>query len=131
MASGNDDGNAAPPQQFGGFSGLSHMTARTRLFIVLEWRALRFAVRQQDWPQWPMTTDREFVDCEIEVADICLHGARGASEEVARLALAQALAIYVLLSDWVQLNGGDEEFEQLLKRLRWRVDAASAEIGDL
>lgn len=128
MAFGNDDGNPDPPQPFGGFSGLSHMTARTRLFIALEWRALRFAAQQQEWPHWPVKTDREYVDSEIEAADAYLQSARGASEEVAHFAVSQALAIYIFLSEWVKLNGGDHEFDQLLKRLRWRIDAASGEI---
>lgn len=78
---------------------------------------------------WPDSADIQYFNCELKLAFtyLCLatdHPSLG------RECRDRALRLYVLLSGWVQSNGGDPRFEQHLQRLRWRT-AALHEPDDL
>ena len=71
---------------------------------------------------WPESIDIRYFHVELQTAFEYLDIARGCPEFACEC-VARALRLYVLVSGWVQSNGGDAGLEEHLQRLRWRIAA--------
>lgn len=75
-----------------------------------------------DEGRWPAPVDVRYFQSEVRMAFEYLDIARSCPEYGSEC-ISRALRCYVLLSGWVQANGGDGELEEHLQRLRWRIAA--------
>ena len=80
------------------------------------------AVPSEPSKLWPESIDIRYFHVELQTAFEYLDIARGCPE-FATECIARALRLYVLVSGWVQSNGGDAGLEEHLQRLRWRIAA--------
>ena len=69
---------------------------------------------------WPQPIDILYFQSELRVALEYQEIARS-EPEFAQECTRRALQMYVLLSGWVQCNGGNARLEDQLQRLRWRI----------
>lgn len=72
--------------------------------------------------RWPASVDVRYFQSEVRLAFEYLDIAR-CCPDYEQECVSRALRCYVVLSGWVQANGGDSELEQHLQRLRWRIAA--------
>ena len=78
------------------------------------------AIPVQPGTIWPESIDIRYFHVELQTAFEYLDIARGCPE-YAQECIARALRLYVVVSGWVQSNGGDAGLEEHLQRLRWRI----------
>lgn len=72
--------------------------------------------------RWPAPVDVRYFQSEVRIALEYLDIARYCPE-YGQECVSRVLRCYVLLSGWVQANGGDGNLEEQLQRLRWRIAA--------